>query len=95
MGCKDDATRATLLSMMYDDILCEFEQYHMAKELWDNMQSRLGVYMTAQLHTLIFEFYSYKMNPQLSKRQQLMHMINGLKKVGQSLTGDQEIQAIF
>ncbi|KAG8373383.1 hypothetical protein BUALT_Bualt11G0018700 [Buddleja alternifolia] len=53
---QDKSARFTMLSCMHDNLICEFEKYSTAKELWEVLQVTYGSTSATRLRALTLKF---------------------------------------
>lgn len=95
---KNSMARITLLSSMENDLMCQFEQYPTAYEMWNALHDKFGGTSATKLRRLTIKFDTFKMHPGKDVRSHLRamsNMIRELKTSGHSLTDEQQVQAVI
>ena len=95
---KNSIARITLLSSMQDDLMCEFEEYTTAQEMWIALKEKFGGTSATKLRRLTIKFDTYKKRQNHNMRQHLRemsNMIRELKSAGHALTDEQQVQAVI
>jgi gag-polypeptide of LTR copia-type len=83
---------------MENDVMREFRQYEVSKEMWLALNQKFGETSVTKLRQLTIKFDTYKKRPNHSMRQHLRemsNMISELKDVGHILTDEQQIQSVI
>jgi gag-polypeptide of LTR copia-type len=89
---KNFIARITMLSSMKNDVMREFRQYEVAKEMWLALKQKFGGTSVTKLRQLTIKFDTYKKCPNHSMRQHLRkmsNMISELKDADHILTDEQ------
>jgi gag-polypeptide of LTR copia-type len=87
-----------LLSRMENDVMREFRQYEVAKEMWLALKQKFGGTFVTKLRQLTIKFDTYKKRPNHSICQHLremLNMISELKYIVHILTDEQQVQAVI
>ena len=95
---KDSRARIILLSSMNDDLMVEYQQYQIAKEVWDQLIFAFGGTSTTRLRSLVLKFEVYRQDPKHTMTEHLRvmsGMIHQLNTVGHILMDGQQIQAVI
>ncbi|KAH9686018.1 hypothetical protein KPL70_014192 [Citrus sinensis] len=88
----------TLAEPEQDDLMCEYEKYETAQEMWLAQKDKFGGTSTTKLRRLTIKFDSYRKHPNHTMRQHLREMSNmvrELKSAGHVLTDEQLVQAVI
>ena len=83
---------------MQNDLMCEFDKYEIAQEMWLALKDMFGGTSTTKLRRLTIKFDSYWKHQNHTRRQHLREMSNivrELKSVGHMLTDEQLVQAVI
>jgi gag-polypeptide of LTR copia-type len=80
-----------LLSRMENDVMREFRQYEVAKEMWLALKQKFGGTFVTKLRQLTIKFDTYKKRPNHSICQHLSE----LKDIVHILTYEQQVQAVI
>jgi gag-polypeptide of LTR copia-type len=83
---------------MENDVMREFRQYEVAKEMWLALKQKFDGTSVTKLRQLTIKFDTYKKRPNHSMRQHLRemsNMISELKDAGHILTDEQQVQAVI
>jgi gag-polypeptide of LTR copia-type len=95
---KNFIARITLLNSMETDVMREFRQYEVAKEMWLALKQKFGGTSVTKLRQLTIKFDTYKKRYNHSMRQHLRemsNMISELKDADHILTDEQQIPAVI
>ncbi|KAK0584277.1 hypothetical protein LWI29_010428 [Acer saccharum] len=87
-----------MLSSMTDALMCEYEGFDTAQDMWIALKDKFGGTSTAKLRRLTIKFDTYRKRQNHDTRQHLRemsNMIRELKSVGHTLTDEQQIQAVI
>ena len=82
---------------MQDDLMCEYEKYETAQEMWLAQKDKFGGTSTTKLRRLMIKFDSYRKRPNHTMRQHLREMSNmvrELKYAGHILTDEQQVHVV-
>jgi arginyl-tRNA synthetase len=83
---------------MKNDVMHEFRQYEVAKEMQLALKQKFGGTSVTKLKQLTIKFDTYKKRPNHSMRQHLSemsNMISELKDSSHILTDEQQVQAVI
>jgi gag-polypeptide of LTR copia-type/Zinc knuckle len=83
---------------MENDVMREFRQYEVAKEMWLALNQKFGETSVTKLRQLTIKFDTYKKRPNHCMRQHLRemsNMISELKDANHILTDEQQVQAVI
>jgi gag-polypeptide of LTR copia-type len=83
---------------MENDVMREFRQYEVAKEMWLALKQKFGRTSVTKLRQFTIKFSTYKKCPNHSMRQHLKemsNMISELKDADHILTNEQQVQAVI
>jgi gag-polypeptide of LTR copia-type/Domain of unknown function (DUF4219) len=95
---KNFIARITLLSSMENDVMREFRQYEVAKEMWLALKQKFGGTSVTKLRQLTIKFDTYKKRPNHNMRQHLREMSNMISELNDAdhiLTDEQQVQAVI
>ena len=95
---KNRSARILLLSTMEDDFMCEYEEYHMAHQIWNALKEKYGGTSTTKLRRLTIKFDTYKLRPNTLMEQHLREMsllIRELKNANSIITDEQQVQVVI
>ncbi|KAL6290046.1 hypothetical protein ACE6H2_007556 [Prunus campanulata] len=95
---KDRCARFTMLSSMHNDLIGGYESYPTAKALWNQLKFDFGGTSTTRLRNLVLKFEVYRKNPKHTIHEHLRvlsSMIRDLKAAGNTLTDEQQVQAVI
>ncbi|KAK0587377.1 hypothetical protein LWI29_021811 [Acer saccharum] len=87
-----------MLSSMIDALMCEYEGFDTAQDMWIVLKDKFGGTSTTKLRRLTIKFDTYKKRQNHDMRQHLRemsNMIRELKSAGHTLTDEQQIQAVI
>ena len=87
-----------MLSSMQDDLMCEFEKYDNAQEIWLALKDKFGGTLTTKLKRFTIKFDSYQNHQNHTIRQRLKemsNMIRELKAAEHIMTDEQQVQAVI
>ena len=85
---KNNNARITILSSTQYDLMCEFEKYETAQEMWLALKDKFGGTSTINLRRPTIKFDSYRQSQNHTMRQHMKEMSNmicELKVVGHIL----------
>lgn len=88
----------TRLSSMKNSIMCQYEHYRTASEMWLAMKKDFGATFATKLWELVIKFDNFKKhtNVRMLKHLRLMvNLVNDLKIVGYVLTDEQQVQVVI
>ncbi|GAV62801.1 UBN2_2 domain-containing protein, partial [Cephalotus follicularis] len=95
---KNSIARITLLSCMQDDLMCEFEGFKTAEEMWVALKDKFGCVSATKLRRMTIKFDTYRKRQNCSMKQDLRDISNTiqeLKRVRHTLTDEQQVQAVI
>ena len=95
---KNSLACITLLSSMENDLMHEFKNYEIAKEIWEALKLKFSRTFVTKLRKLTIKFDTYKKCHNHNMRQHLREMsniISELNEVGHTLTDEQQVQAVI
>ncbi|KAG8371084.1 hypothetical protein BUALT_Bualt13G0050100 [Buddleja alternifolia] len=95
---QDKSARFAMLSCMHDNLICEFEKYSTAKELWEVLQVMYGSTSATRLRALTLKSNQYVLDPKHSMIHHLNVMkdiIRDLQNAGSELTDEQLVLAVL
>ncbi|KAK0583239.1 hypothetical protein LWI29_034969 [Acer saccharum] len=87
-----------MLSSMTDALMCEYEGFDTAQDMWIALKDKFGGTSTTKLRRLTIKFDTYRKRQNHDMRQHLRemsNMIRELKSAGHTLTDEQQIQAVI
>ncbi|KAK0597315.1 hypothetical protein LWI29_023992 [Acer saccharum] len=87
-----------MLSSMTDALMCEYEGFDTAQDMWIALKDKFGGTSTTKLRRLTIKFDTYRKRQNHDMRQHLRemsNMIRELKSAGHTLTDEQQIQAMI
>ena len=85
---KDHATCYTMLYCMHDDLIGEFEECPIAKDMWDQLRVRFGQTLVTTFRTLHLKWMQYEMDSTYTIVEHLRTMsamVHDLKAAGQEI----------
>ena len=91
---KNSLANITLLSSMENDLMREFKNYDIAKEMWEALKLKFGGTFVTKLRKLTIKFDTYKKRPNHNMRQHLKeisNIISELNEAGHTLTDEQHV----
>ena len=80
-----------------DELICEFEEYATAQEIWNALKEMFGNVSDTKFKRLVIKFDNYKKRQEHSMRQHLQEMSNmmrELKIAGHVLNDQQQVQTM-
>ena len=95
---KNIIARFTMLSSMADGLMCIYESYDTAHDIWLALKDKFGGTSTTKLRRLTIKFDTYRKRQDQNMRQHLRemsNMIRVLKNAGHVLTDEQQVQAVL
>ena len=81
---KNSLARITLLSSMENDLMREFKNYDIAKEMWEALKLKFGGTSVTKLRKLIIKFDTYKKCPNHNMRQHLREISNIISELNEA-----------
>ncbi|KAK0607489.1 hypothetical protein LWI29_015731 [Acer saccharum] len=87
-----------MLSSMIDALMCEYEGFDTAQDMWIALKDKFGGTSTTKLRRLTIKFDTYRKRQNHDMRQHLRemsNMIREMKSAGYTLTDEQQIQAVI
>ncbi|KAI9180994.1 hypothetical protein LWI28_010049 [Acer negundo] len=87
-----------MLSSMTDTLMCKYEGFDIAQDMWITLKDKFGGTSTIMLKRLAIKFDTYRKSHNHYMRQHLRemsNMIRELKYVGHTLTDEQQIQVVI
>ncbi|TXG60589.1 hypothetical protein EZV62_015162 [Acer yangbiense] len=87
-----------MLSSMTNALMCEYEGFDTAQDMWIVLKDKFGGTSTTKLRRLTIKFDTYRKRQNHDMRQHLRemsNMIRELKSAGHTLIDEQQIQAVI
>ena len=86
-----------MLSNIQDDLMCEFEKYKTAQEMWLALKDKFGGTSTIKRRlTIKFDSYWKRHNHTIRQHlREMSNMIHELKAAGHILTDKQHVSAVI
>ncbi|KAI9194653.1 hypothetical protein LWI28_007982 [Acer negundo] len=95
---KNSLACITMLSSMTNTLMCEYDGFDTAQDMWIALKDKFGRTSTTKLRRLTIKFNTYRKRQNHDMRQHLREMPNmicELKSASHSLTDEQQIQAVI
>ena len=79
---------------MQDDVMCEYEKYETAQEMWLALKDKFGGTSTTKLRRLTIKFDSYRKRSNHTMRdhlREMSNMVRELRSAGHIMTNEQHV----
>lgn len=88
---RDCCAHFTMLSVMYNDLIGQFEECKTTKDMWEYLKLPFACTLAAKLRAMTLRFETYKMDPNSTMVEHLRKMsqlIRDLKSVSNNLSDE-------